>query len=602
MTYTAVTFAPVQSFIRGSRKLRDLYGSSLLLSHLARALYVDASQQLGEQAVISPAGVSISRGVPNTLIIQGDYSAAQARVALLGAWGQVLRSCRLWLEQNLNPADPQSFPTTPEGWTGDWDAAWGPSWKAAERHSWEVFHAQGVTIRAARQALILAKQQRDWSLPNWTGESSSLSSAEAIVRPTMGRVVDPRQVSTTAAVEEARGLLKQLRSKLGEAFAGEKEEISLLELVKRLITFEPILKQAFDLQQAFARIQIPLTSAPVIDVELLLQKGFPHLSTQLPQQTAPRTQLISATHALANNSTGTDDDDKRPESIIWFMADGDRIGSQLDRLVHEGNHDNEVETLRQFSNTIRSWATRLYTAVPERMAEPGFVANERRATVVYAGGDDLLGALHERQPGSQDLTTEHLWQWLELFPTLWREAQLPEGLTVSMGLVWATARVPQREALQHARDAEASAKARGRDRFALRLLYASGNQLEWTCPWSWLRLIRDHYRDREGNQGPAARWRHLAEDLLWLKERQSLPATAQGLWAAYFPSLELPRRPPPGNAEPGHFFPSLEAPEHQRRFDQWLLDLGLVMAGLEKRGDQEARRDARQAQAREVAA
>ncbi|MFN9057778.1 MAG: type III-B CRISPR-associated protein Cas10/Cmr2 [Cyanobacteriota bacterium] len=125
MTYTAVTFAPVQSFIRGSRKLRDLYGSSLLLSHLARALYVDASQQLGEQAVISPAGVSISRGVPNTLIIQGDYSAAQARAALLGAWGQVLRSCRLWLEQNLNPADPQSFPTTPEGWTGDWDAAWG---------------------------------------------------------------------------------------------------------------------------------------------------------------------------------------------------------------------------------------------------------------------------------------------------------------------------------------------------------------------------------------------------------------------------------------------------------------------------------------------
>jgi hypothetical protein len=37
-TYTAVIFAPVQSFIRSSRKLRDLYCSSLLLSHLARAL------------------------------------------------------------------------------------------------------------------------------------------------------------------------------------------------------------------------------------------------------------------------------------------------------------------------------------------------------------------------------------------------------------------------------------------------------------------------------------------------------------------------------------------------------------------------------------
>jgi hypothetical protein len=37
-TYTAFIFATVQSFIRSSRKLRDLYGSSLLLSHLARAL------------------------------------------------------------------------------------------------------------------------------------------------------------------------------------------------------------------------------------------------------------------------------------------------------------------------------------------------------------------------------------------------------------------------------------------------------------------------------------------------------------------------------------------------------------------------------------
>jgi CRISPR-associated protein Cmr2 len=37
--YTAVTFAPVQSFIRSSRKLRDLYGSSLLLSHLARCCW-----------------------------------------------------------------------------------------------------------------------------------------------------------------------------------------------------------------------------------------------------------------------------------------------------------------------------------------------------------------------------------------------------------------------------------------------------------------------------------------------------------------------------------------------------------------------------------
>ena len=84
MTYTTVTFAPVQSFILASRKLRDLYGSSLLLSHLARALADDATSRA--LVVISPASVDSSRGVPNVLVIQGDYRKGHARDALLACW------------------------------------------------------------------------------------------------------------------------------------------------------------------------------------------------------------------------------------------------------------------------------------------------------------------------------------------------------------------------------------------------------------------------------------------------------------------------------------------------------------------------------------
>ena len=50
-----ITFAPVQGFISNSRKLRDLYGSSLLLSYLAKAILDDAQQRLGPDAVVSPA-------------------------------------------------------------------------------------------------------------------------------------------------------------------------------------------------------------------------------------------------------------------------------------------------------------------------------------------------------------------------------------------------------------------------------------------------------------------------------------------------------------------------------------------------------------------
>jgi CRISPR-associated protein Cmr2 len=238
--------------------------------------------------------------------------------------------------------------------------------------------------------------------------------------------------------------------------------------------------------------------------------------------------------------------------------------------------------------------------------------HQAKATVVYAGGDDLLGALHETTSGARDLHTGDLWHWLVEFPKLWGDAQQPGQplLTMSMGLVWAHANVPQREALQHARDAEATAKARGRDRFALRLLYPSGNHLEWSCPWTWLEPILFHYRDREGRCFPEATWRHLADDVVWLQERQAIGgpitpgsrkkdqkaeegrharanATSMALWKAYFPGLEM--LPIPDSAlaaisqEPTQFIPTLLQPEEGRPLHLWLRDLGLVMAGLEKR-------------------
>jgi CRISPR-associated protein Cmr2 len=225
---------------------------------------------------------------------------------------------------------------------------------------------------------------------------------------------------------------------------------------------------------------------------------------------------------------------------------------------------------------------------------------EQQAMVVYAGGDDLFGALHETEPGAHDLNTDHLWRWLGKFPKIWERCG-QVNLTVSMGLVWADAKVPQREALQHAREAEASAKARGKNRFALRLLYASGSHLEWTCPWEWLDPILSHYTDREGRSLKASRdgrppsWRHLAEDLQWLQSRQAIAAdrtsaraatggpakphpVSEALLQAYFPGWKPPRQPEEGEG---------------RTIDQWLLDLGRVMAGLEKHRPKTARGDQR---------
>lgn len=559
MTYTAVTFAPVQSFIRASRKLRDLYGSSLLLSHLARALADDATKQ--KLVVISPASVNSSRGVPNVLVIEGDYRKSQAQAALLASWTQVLTVCRQWVKEAL---PEENF-------------NWSSSWKACAQHSWELFHGQGTTIQEARQALAVNKLQRAWSVPNWTGESSTLSSAEAVVWPRMGAVIDPRDLPPGLVTEQARDFLNALRElpNLGEAFAGVNEEISLTELVKRMVTYPAVASLAFASERD-----------PKPALKELLPKRFQDLS------------MIAKERQAEHN--------RQPESIVWFMADGDGIGDYLESLKAQRD---EKEALQSFSKAMRDWASDLYDSVPEAMQD--------QAMVVYAGGDDLLGALHESEPGANDLHVDHLWRWLRHFPTLWEQWR-QEGLTVSMGLVWADAQVPQREALQHARDAEASAKAFGKDRFALRLVYANGNHLEWTCPWQWLDLILAHYTDREGRTATTSRdgrppsWRHLAEDLQWLSSRQAVAsgqgsgseviapsrpgqrpdraalaseATARALWSAYFPGLELPPQPagkPPQTGKSPPFRASAAKPEDGRRFDQWLLDLGRVMAGLEK--------------------
>jgi|688.fasta_scaffold46794_2 CRISPR-associated protein Cmr2 len=567
--YTAVTFAPVQSFIRSSRKLRDLYGSSLLLSHLARALHDDAEARLQPLGgfVISPAAVNSTRGVPNTLLMQGAYGRGDAQAALLSAWRQVLKACRDWLEQL--PVKPPDW--DPGSWdASQWEAGWGASWKACENHSWELFHGQGPSIEAAEQALGEAKQQRDWEIPNWIGESSTLSSAEAVVRPRMAERQDPRDAYLHSAKlqvqkQDARDLIRALREprNLGKAFAGENEEIGLTELVKRMVTYRQIANAAFQ----------SLSGAP-------------------PGEILPDRFERTSGRALS-------DQQERPETIVWFMADGDRVGDHLKRLS-EG--PDEVAARRAFSSTMRQWAAQLYTAVPHHMGRD-------RATVVYAGGDDILGALHETQPGSRDLRRDDLFRWLQVFPRLWT-TNGQERLTASMGLVWADSQVPQREALQHAREAEASAKERGRNRFALRLLYASGNHLEWSCPWHWLAPILAQYRDREGRlqtggvaandrPGGAPKWRHLADDLLWLQERHAIgdgipahdptashraQAVAHGLLSAYFPGLEtaIDAANAAAASSSKEAMPSLEQPEHNRRLDQWLIDLGRVMAGLER--------------------
>ena len=90
-----------------------------------------------------------------------------------------------------------------------------------------------------------------------------------------------------------------------------------------------------------------------------------------------------------------------------------------------------------------------------------------------------------------------------------------------MGFVWAGHQVPQRDVLQHCRKAEKLAKSLGRDRVTIRVVFNSGQFVEWTCPWNYLDILTK-YRDRDGKTGAEANWGHIYSDWAELKARHAI--------------------------------------------------------------------------------
>ncbi|MGG6265712.1 type III-B CRISPR-associated protein Cas10/Cmr2 [Leptolyngbya sp. AN03gr2] len=114
--YTAITFAPIQGFIENSRKLRDLYGSSYLLSFLSWSVCHAAESQ--HFPIISPALTNIAQGLPNVILIEGKLEAETAQTAFNQAWKCAVETCRQWIETKLVIA-PNGKP-----WHYHWERDW----------------------------------------------------------------------------------------------------------------------------------------------------------------------------------------------------------------------------------------------------------------------------------------------------------------------------------------------------------------------------------------------------------------------------------------------------------------------------------------------
>ncbi|BAY59565.1 hypothetical protein NIES2135_64420 (plasmid) [Leptolyngbya boryana NIES-2135] len=473
--YTAISFAPVQGFIEKSRKLRDLFGASLILSYLSQSL-ANAADQTPELKVISPALIHVQEGMPNRILIQGLFPRNEVEKVLIQAWDKVLQPCREWIETNVPVHDLYH-----------WDAEW-LRWK---QYTWEIFWGKGDDPSAAMNDLERRKLKRDWVGINWTGESSSLTGTDAIAWHRLGEVRDPKHLLSEAEKRELKEFYRQLAwvlddphqrcGKIVDAgvepegkFIAANERLSLPELIKRLVTLPKLAKK--------------------IGLEDLAE-GFKDIYREPGYWTG------------------------------WFMGDGDQIGNKLKDIVQRYGD----EKLEVFSHKMRSWG--------QTFQDDSTQFPQGKGRVIYAGGDDFLGVIYSEQNQSGEPAPEQVkpidalnWlmqlpdQWQTLKTELWHDLEIEH--TYSVGFVWAGHSVPQRDILQHCREAEKQAKSLGRDRVTIRIVFNNGQFIQWTCPWSYLSILTK-YQDREGRTWGDAKlnWTHLYSDWEQLKARHAIRLT-----------------------------------------------------------------------------
>jgi CRISPR-associated protein Cmr2 len=602
--FTAITFSPVTEFIEKTRKLRDLYGSSFILSYLADSVCRAARKQLGDDAVISPALLNITMGTPDQIVIQGDFPEKDARKAFGKAWAAIMDACHEWVVDSCD--DWISRQRQEWGSKHEWHnqptgaLPWDRSWDAWRLHAWEFFWVQRQTIPQALDALAEEEgQYRNWVGINWLGESSTLSGADAIAWPGLDRDIPPKQRRLSDETTHIRDFFKELNQKIGEAILEDDlstyrgDPASRLKALAKRYDIEARGREEAgnpdhaELRQELAKNlgEAIITNREQLSIPELTKRLFTlyKVAERVPESEAIQQELPDSFRDV--NLWKTD------QPMGWFRGDGDRAGDHIRRITQGPD---AVENLHKFSYQMRSWGQGLKQSFDQHLGR-----------IVFAGGDDFLGVFYPAK------TPQAAIRWLCQFKAeCWHRGQdhQPDHkpITPSVGFVWASPQVPQRDILQHCELAEQTAKGSGRDRVCFRVLFSSGTYLEWTCPW-WLlpKMVRG-YRDRNWREHHRSaqrpqNWTHIYNDVAALKARHGfqgdhqvalaffnlyfadpdsgeplLPTEADQLFAADSPLWAQPGDPEPFTGILSEALRGATEEEQQEAFSAWVISLAEV--------------------------
>lgn len=432
------------------------------------------------------------------------------------------------------------------------------------------------------------------------GESSTLSGTDAIAFPQMS-LINPKDWDYQTQKQDLETFYEDLSQAVGKAF---------IEYIQNNLN-EPILQERYGkgfinfaanvyprCNQTLQQKIIKRYGQRIIDLEEEL--SIPELVKRLITLEAIGTKAeiklkeIPSTYRDLNRLNK----DEKTENLEpdnrwtgWFLGDGDGVGNHLKNL--------SPESITKFSENMLNWGHKTLKTSLE---------NTGQGRVIYAGGDDFFGIFYRTPPEprflksllnylSQELLkikpnlkekvqlfkqevkqkglhkninipeqlkegfklifqqkaeeinlkdcleeagltleeAKHLFshpvlkpeeciQWFYQFNgnhqnTFWRKHGEP--ITVSVGFVWAAPGIPQRDVIQHCRITQEMAKKLGRDRIAIKILFNGGNYLQWSCPWVFLQGILSGYEDKKGGKN----WSHFYQDIAILEARHAFRET-----------------------------------------------------------------------------
>ncbi len=211
------------------------------------------------------------------------------------------------------------------------------------------------------------------------------------------------------------------------------------------------------------------------------------------------------------------------EWTVGWRGDGDKMGEWLsgkqyaEKALSWGQWHLTPEIIQDYQLNIQPPAV---PAIPRKLEIPHILdlsilfsywnqllypltEQHHDGKVIFAGGDDflLLAPLTEVVSLTSDL--HHLWignptpLTNPLIPSVdgWVNYQdkiypVPgKKMSFSLGVVIAQRRIPQSLWHRGLTESYKQAKKQGRDRLCVRVLFNSGQSLEWVCPWSLWHLL-----------------------------------------------------------------------------------------------------------------